>query len=125
LALIGNNGVDQLAGGRGGDIFYGGLRDVLTGHKGADKFYVDSLFSTRDSALTITDFNHAQGDTITILFGMQRFVGDAPLTELGDVRAVVKGSTTWIEINTSGDAAADGFVKLEGAHTLSDSDFLF
>ncbi|MEQ1768893.1 MAG: calcium-binding protein [Devosia sp.] len=81
LTLRGGLGKDRLTGGGGADLFYGGdgddvlvggagndtLKgeagtDVLTGGKGADAFIYTKFDGSTD---TITDYNLAEGDTVT------------------------------------------------------------
>ncbi|WP_263626428.1 calcium-binding protein [Novosphingobium percolationis] len=62
--LEGNEGNDLLSGKAGNDTLIGGAgKDTLTGGTGKDYFVFDTAPTSRD---TITDFSHAQGDTIQL-----------------------------------------------------------
>ena len=102
--IIGNGGANVLWGREGGDL--------LTGGGGADRFDYDSLFDSDPTAAdVITDFSRAQGDKIDLstldanleVSGNQafRFIGAAPFTGAGQVRAVTSGGGTAIEVNLS------------------------
>jgi Ca2+-binding RTX toxin-like protein len=100
--IIGNGGANVLWGREGGD--------VLTGNGGADRFDYDGLFDSRSTAAdVITDFSRAQGDKIdlsTLDANMEvsgneafQFIGAAPFTGAGQVRAVTSGGGTAIEVD--------------------------
>ena len=66
-ALSGGAGDDVLQGLAGNDKLAGGDgRDVLTGGAGADAFVFDSVPATATNRDRITDFSHAEGDTIRL-----------------------------------------------------------
>ena len=69
--LYGNLGNDTLDGGAGDDLLSGGRgRDMLTGGLGADTFVISTSRRVPESTVAnpdwITDFSHAQGDTIDV-----------------------------------------------------------
>lgn len=102
--LVGDQGNDFLNGGGGKDILLGGIgndildgggaKDTLTGGAGADTFIVNSNSSSHS---IITDFNSAEGDTIStptnIMLSDLSFLGNDIL--LGDrVLATLEGVDT-------------------------------
>jgi Ca2+-binding RTX toxin-like protein len=143
-SLQGGNGNDTLDGMDGGDVIAGGMGlDTMTGGDGADLFVWNSIAevgSTLDAnSDTVTDFNPLIGDLLALnpidadgnggngdtAF---TFIGDAsnPFTAAGQVSWLIggPGSDTYILLNTDGDAAADGVIRVLGAHTVDASWFV-
>ncbi len=136
--IVGADGADTLKGEDGDDRLYGGAgADVLTGGAGKDRFALADLDETgRDTARDlITDFKHAQGDRIDFstldadptLGGRQAFIfiGAAAFTadHPGTVNYVIGATTTVVQINTNGDAAAEFQIELTGRVSLVAADF--
>lgn len=131
----GGNGNDVLKGGLGNDRINGGFgRDTLTGGSGKDLFVYQTLskFNGKESGLStstrdvITDFKHGQDkiDIGFILVPKFKFLGDDPLTGLGQVHYKYVGSNTVVEVSTDRDAAPELSLLLKGHITLTAGDFI-
>lgn len=136
--LAGRGGYDRLFGGDGNDRLVGGTgQDELTGGLGSDRF----VFRGGDSggseaaADVVHDFSHAEGDLIQLgaidadagAAGNQAFlfIGTGAFTgSAGELRFRESGGNTFIEGDTNGDGVADFVIRLDGIHTLVESDFL-
>ena len=126
--IIGNGGANVLWGREGGDL--------LTGGGGADRFDYDSPFDTYPAmADVITDFSRAQGDKIDLstldanleVSGNQafQFIGAAPFTAAGQLRAVTSGGGTAIELNISdAPVGADLVIVLSSTVPMQATDFV-
>lgn len=136
--LYGLSGTDRLIGGAGDDVIDGGpQRDSLTGGTGADRF----VFAANESggvgilADVITDFRPSERDRIdlsaidanratpvndTLTFtGLAGFHGVA-----GEVWYEVKVGSTFVHVDTNGDAVTDFDLRLTGEIALTASDFV-
>ncbi|MGQ3293709.1 MAG: hypothetical protein ACT6U0_16030, partial [Shinella sp.] len=128
--LTGNNGINTLYGGAGGD--------KMTGGTGADIFLfkasTDTTVATagRDS---IFDFNHAQGDRIslsgidanTVLAGDQPFLfkGTAAFSGAkGELHFEMQASDTYVSGDTNGDKKADFVIHFDDAIAFQAGDFI-
>ena len=109
--LYGLGGNDTITGGTGKDTISGGAgQDVLTGGAGADKFVYGAPGEGGD---TITDFSHAQGDTI--LISHKGFGGGLPASGALSANEFVAG--------TAATAALGQFLWDASSHLLAwDSD---
>jgi len=135
--MNGDDGNDTLSGGDGADTLIGGRgTDRLLGGTGADRF----TFANEDVGLNaardlIQDW--ATGDRISLFSGFDAdvdvagvqvftFIGTAAFSAVGQLRYVVVGGLTIVEMNTSAGNgnAADGQIGLSGIHTLTAGDFL-
>ncbi len=128
--MVGGAAKDQLTGGAGADVLWGGAS--------ADQFLFASTLDFAPAATpdTIGDFSHAQADKISlkaidpdaVTIGDQAFsfVGSAAFTTDArfQVRAVIQGSNTLVEIDTNHDRVADHTILLYGAMTLVAGDFI-
>ena len=133
-SLLGRSGADVLVGGNGNDTLNGGFnlgvnsgQDVMTGGAGADVFYFNNIFESGTSAGArdiITDFNANAMDridlsTIDAIPGGAHdplsFIKSAAFTTTGQVRTFIQGGTTFVEVNTSGDLAAEMVIELTGS----------
>lgn len=134
--LLGGNGADNLDGGAGKDSLTGGNgADVLTGGTGADAFIFLSGAESRPAAASrdhITDFNPGEGDRIVLTafdavpgggHDPLSFIGNHAFTGTGQIRATIHGTETWIDINLSGDTAAEMRIVLDTVLTLDASAF--
>jgi Ca2+-binding RTX toxin-like protein len=136
--LIGSSRGDTLSGNYGNDVIRGdGGHDTLTGGGGADRFVYDNLGDSPANANAdrITDFSHAQGDTIDLhlidanstVAGDQafHFIGSAAFTHhAGELHFTYSGTDTVVTADVNGDGAADLSISLTGHLTLVASDFI-
>ena len=140
-ALSGGLGDDTLRGAGGADKLSGGEgRDTLTGGAGADTFVFDTPAldtSTRDR---ITDFNHAEGDTIRLAkavfagFGhtgaltADEFYAAAGANHAHDASdRIIYNTTTgalWYDADGDGSTAAVPVAVLTGHPDLAPGDIL-
>jgi serralysin len=123
----------------GNDTLRGGAgRDTLTGGSGADRFVFERVLEFAGAASTtcdvITDFSHAEGDTIilspidantlTAADDPVIFIGSAPFHHAaGELRATIVGGSTLVQGDINGDGTADFALLLTGALTLTRYDF--
>jgi Ca2+-binding RTX toxin-like protein len=136
--LDGGEGNDRLLGGAGNDVIIGGSgRDVMDGGAGDDIFIFYYPEETGASAATRDRINNFEsGDLIDLssmdadgpagwveaftFIGLDRFTGTA-----GELRYVINlNNNTIISGDVNGDALADFQILLEGAHALTQNDFL-
>ena len=128
--LYGDDGQDTLKGGMGADTLDGGAgTDVLTGKGGDDVFLFSSLADTGTAVATadvITDFGDGNDVIDLVALGLSGFIGYGAFTgSAGEIRAVVDGANTNLEIDSTGDGNANRFIVLENlSDTLTVSDFL-
>ncbi|WP_159993775.1 calcium-binding protein [Roseomonas sp. 18066] len=135
--LLGGAGNDTLLGGEGNDRLLGQAgRDTLTGGAGSDRFEWDWLEESSAAAPDIvTDFTKGADrlvlrdiDAVTATAADESFafIGTAAFTAAGQVRAVVSGGNTLVQVNAD---AATGTVEMAIQLTgftgiLAASDFL-
>jgi Ca2+-binding RTX toxin-like protein len=136
--MHGGDGNDQLSGRGGEDVLAGGAgQDLLSGGNAADRFHFLPGDTAADaaSADTITDFKQARHDLIdlsdydadpaTRARDPFHFVGAAAFSgTVGELRYEFAGGDTLVSGDTNGDALADFTIRLTGAVTLTDADFL-
>jgi Ca2+-binding RTX toxin-like protein len=144
--LLGNDkifaggGDDALSGGDGADILDGGAgRDRFFGGEGSDRFmFDDGDFAgiTTATCDQIKDFSQADGDRIRLdavdadsgaagdqafgFIGSEAFSGTA-----GELRFEQISGNTYVQGDTDGDGTADFWIRLDGLHALTSSDFAF
>jgi Ca2+-binding RTX toxin-like protein len=137
-AVYGGAGVDTLLGGEGNDTIVGGAnKDYMAGQTGRDVFAFDSIFDSSSNlafADVITDFKTTDFDLIDLSAIDARplldndqafvFIGSAAFTGAGQVRAIVSGTSTIVELNLDGDAIAEMLISLTGAKTLTAANFI-
>jgi Ca2+-binding RTX toxin-like protein len=133
--ISGNAGVNVIVGGAGLDTMWGGDGgDVFVWHS------ITEMGSTLDAnSDTVGDFNAAIGDLIVLnLIDADgnagngdtafTFIGDAsnqPFTAAGQLSwANEPGGDTYILLNTDGDVAADGVIRVLGAQAVDASWFV-
>jgi len=144
--IDGLSGNDTLSGGSGNDHILGGSgNDQIVGGSGADKLEggmdadVFKMFSTADSGVgannrdVITDFVHGVDkldlhsiDAKGLASGNQdfSFIGSAAFTAEGQVRVVVEGDHTLVQMNTSGASGAESEIQLAGHIAVNAHDFV-
>ena len=130
--IIGNAGNNVIVGGAGFDTMFGGDGgDVFVWHS------ITEMGSTVDAnSDTVRDFNAADGDLIVLnLIDADgnggngdtafTFIGDAsnPFTAAGQVSFAYVGTSSFILLNTDGDAEADGVIRV-GAQAVDASWFV-
>jgi serralysin len=135
--LYGGGGGDTLNGGDGNDYLEGGAgQDDLLGGAGRDYFvFRDGDFGGATAATgdRIEDF--AAGDRISLspvdansgLSGNQAFdfIGTGAFDgHAGELRYEQVSGDTYLSGDTNGDGIADFMIKLDGLHTLTNSDLL-
>lgn len=117
--LMGGSGNDQITGLAGDDVIVGGIgNDTLTGGDGTDTF----VFSQGDTGTdVITDFNVAQGDTLSLadlLSGVDEVFGSGEsLDTLLDFNLV--GNDTLVEVDVDTDGNTDQSIRLEGVDLVT------
>jgi Ca2+-binding RTX toxin-like protein len=117
--IAGGAGLDSMVGGESADLFvWNAITEVGT-TLDANSDTVGSDFNPLIGDLMAlnpidADGNGGNGDTAFT------FIGDAsnPFTAAGQVSWLIGGPDTYILLNTDGDAAADGVIRVLGAHTV-------
>lgn len=138
-SLFGGTGADLLKGGDGDDRLRGEAgRDEMWGGTGADAYvFDDGHFGGASAANSdvIHDFNRAQGDSIRLnlvdaktgITGDQTFsfIGTSALSHVaGQLRYEQISGNTYVQGDTNGDAVADFWIRVDGLHNLTATDFL-
>ncbi len=139
--LSGNGGNDTIDGGAGKDTLRGGVGlDRITGGAGADRFVFERGIefggTTATTCDVVTDFSHAQGDTIVVnpidantrtpdVDDAFTFIGTAAFHGVaGELRYTASGANTLVLGDVNGDGQADFALLLLGAISLTKSDFV-
>jgi Ca2+-binding RTX toxin-like protein len=147
--VFGQGANDTLSGGLGNDTLYGGgAGDTLTGGAGADHFAyalaVDSSITYKSNGQvqannidTISDFSHAEGDTIdfSAIAGVTNYAGQLAGSTLAahSVGWITSGGNTIVYVNDTANAetitagatyTADMEIHVTGVTSLTSSDFL-
>jgi Ca2+-binding RTX toxin-like protein len=142
ISLAGNEYANRITGNAGVNVIVGGAGlDTMFGGDGGDIFVwhsITEMGSTVDAnSDTVGDFNAAIGDLIVLnLIDADgnggngdtafTFIGDAsnPFTATGQVSWLIGGADTYIQLNTDGDAEADGVIRVLGAQAVDASWFV-
>ena len=142
ISLGGNEYANTISGNAGVNIIVGGAGlDTMWGGDGGDIFVwhsITEMGSTLDAnSDTVGDFNAAIGDLMVLnLIDADgnagngdtafSFIGYAnnPFTAAGQVSWLTGGADTYILLNTDGDAAADGVIRVLGVHAVDASWFV-
>ncbi len=146
--LMGGEGGDYLYGGNGDDVLFGGYgNDTMAGGNGSDTFvfrqtadmgvaigavdninsftvklngsgYIDRIDIQKIDTNTDTEAN-PPGDAFT-------FIGSAAFSDIGQVRVVQIGASSYVELNTGGSLDADYRICLVNfqASTIGAEDFI-
>ena len=125
--LNGGAGDDTMLGGGGADTLIGGAgRDILTGGTGVDIFKFDSLAdfggTINSTADRILDWSSADKLDFSSLAPLT-FIGTAAFDGGRELRYFVQSGATLVTGDLNGDSAADFMVRLDGSHTLLESNF--
>jgi Ca2+-binding RTX toxin-like protein len=142
LDLTGNELDNTITGNAGANSLVGGMgSDVMTGNGGGDGFIWNSIAETGTNSadadvvrdfvvgldvliLTAIDANETNGGGANN--EQFEFIGDAwthPFTAPGQINYTNDRHNTYIFLNTDGDAAAEGMIRVEGSHMVTDSWF--
>jgi Ca2+-binding RTX toxin-like protein len=138
--LDGGAGSDTLNGGAGNDILFGGFNNTLTGPSidtfiggtGADTFnFLDFTAAVTGSTSQILDFNHLEGDLISVhnvsngLVGS--FIGGDAFSGIAGQLHVIAGigGLQTVEQDVNGDMVADLIINVTSTTNLVASDFFF
>jgi len=128
--LLGDVGLDTLNGGAGNDVLVGGNgSDVLLGGGGRDIFRYTNFGDSqgRASLDRITDFVRGADhiDVSALTNGQFAFIGGAAFTANGgaQLRVVAVTNGTLVEATVDGVGLADLVIQVEGASTLTATDF--
>ena len=145
IVLGGNEYANTIIGNAGNNVIYGGAGfDTMVGGDGADVYVwgsITEMGSTGgDNSDTIgSEFNAAIGDLIAlnaIDADGNAGNGDTAFTFIGDVSNQLftaagqvswfnePGSDTYILLNTDGDVASDGVIRVLGVHSIDASWFV-
>jgi Ca2+-binding RTX toxin-like protein len=143
ISLAGNNYANTIVGNAGVNVIVGGAGlDTMWGGDGGDIFVwhsITEMGSTVDanSDTVGSDFNAAIGDLIVLSLidadgnagngdTAFSFIGTAydPFTAAGQVSWLVGETDTYILLNTDGDAATDGVIRVLGVHAVDASWFV-
>jgi Ca2+-binding RTX toxin-like protein len=134
--MDGDFGKDRIGGGAGNDVLVGYAgADRMTGGTGADRFhYISRLDSPLDQRDTIVDFKRNDGDKFDLRFvdaiggGSEvesfGFVGKSVFTAAAQLRFEQRDGTTFVQLNTDADLAAEQEIGITGLIDLKATDFL-
>jgi Ca2+-binding RTX toxin-like protein len=142
ISLGGNEYANTISGNAGVNIIVGGAGlDTMWGGDGGDIFVwhsITEMGSTVDAnSDTVGDFNAAIGDLMVLSLidadgnagngdTAFSFIGtaDNPFTAAGQVSWLIGGADTYIQLNTDGDAATDGVIRVLGVQAVDASWFV-
>jgi len=125
--IVGGAGLDTMVGGDGADVYVWGSITEMGSTLGANSDTIGSEFNAAIGDLIVlnlidADGNANNGDTAFT------FIGDASnqlFTAAGQVSWFNEpGSDTYILLNTDGDVAADGVIRVLGVHSIDASWFV-
>lgn len=89
-------------------------------------FYEGDSAATKADADVIKDFHEAQGDKIDLSsFDVLEFIGSNAFTGPDQARVTTSGGNTYVAINESGSGTAEMVIRLDGLHSLEQTDFIF
>jgi Ca2+-binding RTX toxin-like protein len=123
--IVGGAGLDTMIGGDGGDIFVWHSITEMGSTVDANSDTVGSDFDAAIGDLLVlnlidADGNAGNGDTAFSFIG----TADNPFTAAGQVSWLIGETDTYILLNTDGDVAADGVIRVLGVHTVDASWFV-
>jgi Ca2+-binding RTX toxin-like protein len=123
--IVGGAGLDTMWGGDGGDVFVWHSITEMGSTVDANSDTVGSDFNAAIGDLIVlnlidADGNAGNGDTAFSFIG----TADNPFTAAGQVSWLISGADTYIQLNTDGDAEADGVIRVLGAQAVDASWFV-
>jgi Ca2+-binding RTX toxin-like protein len=123
--IVGGAGLDTMIGGDGGDIFVWHSITEMGSTVDANSDTVGSDFNAAIGDRLVlnlidADGNAGNGDTAFSFIG----TADNPFTAAGQVSWLVGETDTYILLNTDGDAATDGVIRVLGVHAVDASWFV-
>jgi Ca2+-binding RTX toxin-like protein len=123
--IVGGAGLDTMIGGDGGDIFVWHSITEMGSTVDANSDTVGSDFNAAIGDLLVlnlidADGNAGNGDTAFSFIG----TADNPFTAAGQVSWLIGETDTYILLNTDGDAATDGVIRVLGVHAVDASWFV-
>jgi Ca2+-binding RTX toxin-like protein len=123
--IVGGAGLDTMIGGDGGDVFVWHSITEMGSTLDANSDTVGADFNPLTGDLMVlnlidADGNAGNGDTAFSFIG----TADNPFTAAGQVSWLIGGTDTYILLNTDGDVAADGVIRVLGAHAVDASWFV-
>jgi Ca2+-binding RTX toxin-like protein len=115
--LVGHGGNDVLVGNGGNDQLFGQAdKDSLTGGAGNDRFVFHSVEQTAvglgDVIVDLDDNGDDVMDLTATIPGVFTFIGQQAFTAANQVRYQQAGANVLVEINTTGNATAEGQITL-------------
>ena len=131
--LQGTNVANTLSGGAAGDYLAGGGgNDTLTGNGGADRFVFNAPLNATTNVDKVTDFKTAEGDKLVLssLVFEGLSAGGTVLLETGTTASTANPTVLYnngilsYDKDGNGATAAVNFAELQGAPTLSSTDFV-
>jgi Ca2+-binding RTX toxin-like protein len=123
--IVGGAGLDTMIGGDGGDVFVWHSITEMGSTVDANSDTVGADFNAAIGDLIVlnlidADGNAGNGDTAFSFIG----TADNPFTAAGQVSWLIGGTDTYILLNTDGDAATDGVIRVLGVHAVDASWFV-
>jgi Ca2+-binding RTX toxin-like protein len=123
--IVGGAGLDTMVGGDGGDIFVWHSITEMGSTVDANSDTVGSDFNAAIGDLIVlslidADGNAGNGDTAFSFIG----TADNPFTAAGQVSWLIGETDTYILLNTDGDVATDGVIRVLGVHAVDASWFV-
>jgi len=129
--ILGSTVGDKIVGGATNDVIHGdGGADTLTGGAGADVFVYDTLSdalaprSKGGAVDTITDFQNGTDKLDLSDLGHMTFKGQSSTVGAHEVAWYASGGNTYVIGDVTGDGKSDFIIQLNGAHSMTGSDFL-
>jgi Ca2+-binding RTX toxin-like protein len=124
--ISGTSGDDTLNGGAGNDTLDGtGGNDMMTGGSGADTF----AFANYGAQDTVTDFSRAEGDRISLDYGIlhqgsiDNFAELQHLVEIGEIK--LTQGTDWLSLDFGSKPGNADVLTIHGINDMQAGDWVF